>query len=199
MITKSVRSSEFGVRSVGLMLALLLCLALPVFAGNNPYPKTGSETDKELIGKHEKAINFLYDNVLVSGESVLATDYTITANDAWQDTGLSIPLPAAGTYLIGGHVSGAGETSAGITGSIKARLYDATAAAGISNSVRRCVYVGVTGETQVGNGSYSMIVTVTQASTIKLQGWRDSGSTWTTSQIISGGGGYSNLSYVRIK
>ena len=199
MITKSVRSSEFGVRSVGLMLALLLCLALPVSAGNNPYPKTGSETDKELIGKHEKAINFLYDNVLVSGESVLATDYTITANDAWQDTGLSIPLPAAGTYLIGGHVSGAGETSAGITGAIKARLYDATAAAGISNSVRRCVYVGVTGETQVGNGSYSMIVTVTQASTIKLQGWRDSGSTWTTSQIISGGGGYSNLSYVRIK
>ena len=205
MITdKTVRSSEFGVRSgrlkgMGVILALVLCLALPVLAGNNPYPKTGSETDRELIGKHEKAINYLYDNVQVSGQAVLGADYTITASDAWEDTGLSIALPAAGTYLIGGHISGAGESSAGVTGSIKARLYDSTAGAGISASVRRCVYVGVTGEVRVGNASYSMIVAVTQASTVKLQGWRDASATWTSSQILSGGGGYSNLSYVRIK
>ncbi len=57
-------------------LALLL-LALPVWAGNNPYPKTGNESDRELLSKHEKTINNIYDGSPTTAN--LNTTGTVTA------------------------------------------------------------------------------------------------------------------------
>lgn len=130
-----------------------------------------------------------------SGSSVLGATFTLSAaSGTYQDTGLSVTLPAAGTYLVMGNIR---NTMTGQVGNLNTiKLYDATAAADIANSVRLGAYANTASGT-IATTPITKIITVSGASTIKLYAARNGASFGSTS-VDSDAGGYSELTYVRI-
>lgn len=134
-----------------------------------------------------------------SGESVLGSDFTLNAaNGTYQDTGLSVSLPSAGTYLIHLHARGEVLFSAGTLGYITVKLYNSTDAADVANSETVITTQYVTNVTRQEATSASKIVTVAAAKTIKLYAKRDSATTWTSSSIRTSSDGRTRMSYVRL-
>jgi hypothetical protein len=134
-----------------------------------------------------------------NGESVLGSSFSITAaNGTYEDTGLSISLPTAGTYLLYANVRYAMNFSAGATGFLAAKLYNITDAADVSNSERMLHLLSSTGQDVQGTAPLTLILTVAAAKTIKLYAKRDSATTWTTSVIGAGSDGKTVLGYKRI-
>jgi hypothetical protein len=138
-----------------------------------------------------------------NGESVLSANFDITAaNGTYMDTGLSITLPAAGTYLIFARVRCYITFTAGSTGKIVYKLYNSTDAADIANSKTLGVFGVNVSTASITTATLIMPVTVDGTDTIKLYAMRDGATTWTVSQISSGqsdGLGETNLGYTRIK
>jgi len=163
------------------------------------HPKVMPKTNEEWQAFAQSLVDQFDDltTKIPVGESVLSAAYAITADTTWQDTGLSITLPAAGTYLIGGNVRGFGSVSATLN-HISTKLYNATDAADITNSERDVIFASTTGASYISNISYSMIVTVNASKIIKLYAYR-AAATWTASQISSDVSGRTNLTYVRIQ
>lgn len=129
-----------------------------------------------------------------NGSSTLASAYSITSTNAWQDTGLSVSLPAAGTYLIL-YNARAAVTASGGTSYIVVRLYNTTDAAAITDTERLTAF----GNSAQATVSGSAIVTVAAGKTIRLDGRREgTASSWTTSEISSGAAGRTTLSYIRL-
>jgi len=129
-----------------------------------------------------------------NGSSTLASAYSITSTNAWQDTGLSVSLPAAGTYLILYNARAAVAASGG-TSWIVVRLYNTTDAAAITDTERLTAF----GNSAQATVSGSAIVTVAAGKTIRLDGRREgTASSWTTSEISSGAAGRTTLSYIRL-
>jgi hypothetical protein len=145
------------------------------------------------------AVSITSGDFTAPSESVLGADFALNAvNGTYQDTGLSVALPAAGTYLVHFHVRGEVQFSAGTLGFISAKLYNSTDSADVANSETLVVTQYTTGLTGQATASASKIVTVTAAKTIKLYAKRDSATTWTTSQIRSTVDGRTRMSYVRL-
>lgn len=157
--------------------------------------------------------NGLVNVVRESGGGSLTYDYregtplagvSIGTDTTWTDcTDFQIDLPSAGTYLLWAVVSGTFKCSAlgaaPAAGIAHARLYDDTDTVEVPGSNVALVSVTVTGRqysTSVG------IVTgyvATGANTIKLQGYRFGGVTWTTCDINgSGGFGDIGLGYLKL-
>jgi hypothetical protein len=137
---------------------------------------------------------------LLSGSAVLGSSYTITSS-TFQDTGLSIELPTAGTYYIGYNVRSFISTSGGTpVFYIVVQLYDATSAAAIANTERLGVLSDSNNQAQL-QASFSSLVTVTQKTTVKLYAKREAvgAPTWSASAIGSDAAGYTVMNYVRIK
>jgi hypothetical protein len=134
-----------------------------------------------------------------SGESVLGADFTLSAaNGTYQDTGLSLSLPSAGTYRIYIHVRGSVAFSAGSLGFITAKLFNSTDGTDVANSETLVVvHDSTTGSNQAATGA-AMLVTVAAAKTIKLYAKRDSATTWTTSSIRSTVDGRTRMSYEKL-
>lgn len=129
-----------------------------------------------------------------NGSSTLASAYSITSTNSWQDTGLSVSLPAAGTYLIL-YNARAAVTASGGTSYIVVRLYNTTDAAAITDTERLTAF----GNAAQATVSGSAIVTVAAGKTIRLDGRREgTASSWTTSEISSGAAGRTTLSYIRL-
>lgn len=103
-----------------------------------------------------------------NGETVLPSSYTVTAT--FGATGLSVNLPSAGTYLVQAEVSGSitnNGTPAG--GYVQARLWNVTAGAMVADTLRvvcECPAVGTTG---TGSTVCGRIITVSGATTIRLE------------------------------
>lgn len=136
-----------------------------------------------------------------SGLSVLASAFALTTTNTFQDTGLEVTLPAAGTWDLNFSPRAVVQVSGG-DGWISVRLYDETAAAVVSDSTRLMYYVasGITDLKQL-HVAFSHPVTVTAASTIRLEAVRGNGSgtpSWSLSQIDSNADGRTTLSYVRM-
>lgn len=133
-----------------------------------------------------------------SSEAVLGANFQITAaNGTYQDTGLSLSIPAAGTYLVTVNARFNMQTSTTTAGFITAKLFDATNAADIANSERMLFLVeGITNQRQ-GTSVVTSVVTTTGAITLKLYAKRDSGS-WTNSFLNSNSDGRTTMSYVRL-
>ena len=88
----------------------------------------------------------------VTGQSVLTSDFAITATangTTFQDSGLSVALPAAGTYLITAEVRGRIVGNTGTYWAINVKLYNSTDAADVSNTLRRVAYTTSTYQLQV--------------------------------------------------
>ncbi|MBI5935678.1 MAG: hypothetical protein HY867_18400 [Chloroflexi bacterium] len=136
---------------------------------------------------------------LANGESVLGSTFSITGTaGTYQDTGLSISLPAAGTYVINTDICFALKGNAGTAWYITAKLYNSTDAADVANSERMVFYSNDAGlPLAQGTIPLSIIVTVAAAKTIKLYAARNGAGTpsWTTSQIPSTSIGRTKMSY----
>lgn len=131
---------------------------------------------------------------LASGQAVLSADFTITsASLTYQDTGLSITLPSAGTYIIHADVRAQlATTVAGV--SIAAKFYNSTDGADVANTETLIFYFEETNVTRGATGHItSPPVTVTASKTIKLYVERN-GSGWTSSLIRSDVNGRTRLS-----
>lgn len=135
-----------------------------------------------------------------NGESVLGSTFSITGTSGtWQDTGLSIALPGAGTYLVQANVRGFGLYTAGTSGFLSAKLYNATDAADVANSERLIIYIDTSAQAHQVTIPITVIVTVAAAKTINLYAKRQTATTWTSSQIASDANGRTSLSYKAIK
>lgn len=136
----------------------------------------------------------------VYGENVLSATFSITAaNGTFQDTGLSLTLPSAGTYLLSFDCRIDLNASAGVPGWGNAKLFDATAGADVPSTARMCSITQVNAMIGTGTGSCSgKSYTVSGPATIKLYVARNNATTWTTSNVISNTAGYTMMSYQKI-
>ena len=140
-------------------------------------------------------------HALTNSQSVLGSVFNITnAAGSFQDTGLSISLPSAGTYEILADVrcvlkanGGAGTTAWWIS----VELYNSTDSAAVTNSERLGVLTGVNAQLFQTTTPISIPITVAGAKTIKLYACRNGNGTpaWTTSDIESNSAGRTVLSY----
>lgn len=134
-------------------------------------------------------------------ESVLGGTFTITGTaGTFQDTGLSVTLPAAGTYRITGDVRGNLRGNVGTTWWLSAKLFNSTDAADVTNSERIVVLTNVNTILLQQTCPINKIVTVTASKVIKLYAARDGVSTpsWTNSAIESNSAGRTVLSWEKI-
>ncbi len=134
-----------------------------------------------------------------SGESVLGSTFTITGSaGTYQNTGLSITLPSAGTYLITASIRGVVQVSAGVPAYIVSRLYNVTDSAAVTNSERFVCLIHTTGQQSQNTCGIGVLLTVAASKTIRLEAFRSGGTTYTQSGILSNTDGRTTLGYVRI-
>lgn len=131
--------------------------------------------------------------------SVLGSNYDIpsmTANSTFVDTGLTMTLPSAGTYLVWGHARVA-FTDTGATGAVMAiRLYNTVAADEVSGS--RALSHPSQVVSVLGGGTVTIAplkVTVAGATTINLQTSR-TGATFTLSRVVATN--FTQIGYAKI-
>jgi len=134
------------------------------------------------------------------GTATMGSAYTITADDVWEDTGLSITLPSAGTYLLIYAVHGLAALSAGTLARVAARLYNVSDSAAVADSEVACAWWPTAASLQGRNtGGQSMILSVAASKTLRLEAKRDgSGATWAASQIVTCNEGRTKINYVKI-
>ncbi len=136
-----------------------------------------------------------------SGEATLSGTFAISGSTGvYQDTGLSISLPSAGTYLILGTVRSAINTTANY-GRVVAKLVNSTDAIDVPGGGcvgARTQAVSVTNEVQ---SPIVAIYTVLAAKTINLYGARIDdvpAPTYLVSQISTAASGPTKLSYIKL-
>ena len=129
----------------------------------------------------------------------MAANFAITGADGvFQDTGLEIELPAAGTYLIVGDVRCRIKFSAGSYGTILLKLYNNTDAADVPNSIRKVMLYNVLNKRFLLTLGITKLLTVNGPKTIKLYAARANATTWVESDIQTDAAGWTTLAYVRI-
>ena len=138
---------------------------------------------------------------ITNGSAVLASQFAITGTaGTFQDTGLAVTLPSAGTYKLTANVRGSLQGNAGTVWYLIAKLYNATDAADVANSERLIVLTDQTGQNFQMTCPIDVPVAVAASKTINLYAARHGvGSpSWTLSNIESNAGGRTTLSYQKI-
>lgn len=132
--------------------------------------------------------------------AALASAYDITTNDTWENTGLLVSLPSAGTYLLLANVSGTVNISAGASGELRIRLYNVSDASEVTNARRRLTYSETTGKNEIAVSSIEVVVTIAAAKTIRLEAFRTGGTpTFSIARITTGGTtGQTTLTFVKL-
>ncbi len=134
-----------------------------------------------------------------SSLSQLGSSHSITsANGTFEDTGLSVTLPTAGTYLLLATVHGNVLFLAGSAGSITARLRNSTDSTDLAGSDTLVVFGAVTSQPYQGSGTIAVIFTCTGSKTIKLFAMRDFATTWSISSVVVDARGGTYLGYVKL-
>ena len=138
---------------------------------------------------------------IVNGSAVLGSNFDITGTaGTYQATGLSITLPAAGTYKITGNIRGALNGNAGTRWEMYAKLRNTTDGADITNSETLIVLTASSGFHLQNTAPIDILVTVAASKTIEVYAARAGAGTpsWTISQISSNSIGWSRLMYEKI-
>ena len=126
----------------------------------------------------------------------------ITASaGTYEDTGLSVTLPSAGTFLVTADVRGFMRGFTGTSWWITAKFYNSTDNADVANSQRMVVLIDVTGVQLQQTCTLTAIITVAASKTIKLYAFRNGTGTpsWTNSSLVSDANGRTKMSYIGIK
>ena len=135
-----------------------------------------------------------------SSISTLASTYTISAdNGLYEDTGLSVPLPSAGVYLVGYTARTNISAASGGSGSyILTELYNSTDFSVIANSEEIGAYATTISASYYGVSTVILPVTVAAAKTIKLYAKCVAPTTTTVRTVNSDANGRTTLWYVKI-
>lgn len=134
----------------------------------------------------------------ISSESVLGAGFNLTGADGvFQDTGLSVTLPSAGTYLVEADVRGDLLITAG-GAYIRAYFYNSTDASIVSDSHTICTYAGTINQYFFATTKITKLITVSSSKTIKLYASRNGVATYSLSNISSDAIGYTRMHYVKI-
>jgi hypothetical protein len=135
---------------------------------------------------------------VANGSATLGSTFSITGTaGTYQDTGLSVTLPSAGSYRITANVRGVLQGNAGTLWWITAKLYNSTDAADVTDSERIVTLTGTTGLNLQNTAPIVTRVTVAASKTIKLYAFRngDGSPSWTQSNIGSDANGRTTLMY----
>jgi hypothetical protein len=160
-------------------------ISIPITSGNITFG--GPITVSSCTGCSLSATN---------GQSVLSADFDVTGT-AFVDTGLSVTLPAAGTYIVSATVASTYNASANFPQLIF-KLFNSTDATDVANSQVR-TYDEVTGVYFGRTTKFDNIITIAASKTIKLYASRGAVATYTLSRIHSTATeGYTRLNYVRL-
>lgn len=138
---------------------------------------------------------------ILNGSSVLGSAFSITGTaGTYQDTGLSVTLPSAGTYKISVDARVGLTGNAGTLWWISLKLFNSTDSADVTNSERLAVLTAVTGQHFQMTCPIDIIVTVAASKTIKLYAARNGSGTpsWTVSTVESNSAGRTKISYEKI-
>lgn len=132
-----------------------------------------------------------------NGLTVLPSNYDVTANATWENTGLSVSLPSAGTYCV--FAEARCTVLANTAGShMMVRLYDSTAGAAVTNTERLVAYTYVASDTSIETVRVTGFITVTGATTVRLEAWRFSAGAWTIARVATGSAGQTVLGYLKV-
>lgn len=133
-----------------------------------------------------------------NGQSVLGTSLDVNTFTAFANVGVSVALPAAGTYLL--NYSSLWDINVGGASPyawIIEQLYDTTNSAAIANSQASSTFTNQVSVEVGGTMSKSVIITTTGAVTINLQAKVGAG-TYSASTLLVNGNGGTVLNFVRI-
>lgn len=181
----TLASTTHGTKG-GVKIAANDWLVIPeIAAPGTPSTNTGalySKSDGLLYWKDDAGVEY---DLTASGTSLSLTEatggsQTISADSTWTDTSAVLTDLPAGIYWIVGEVNGIAEVSATPPGEIRMRLYNQTDSVAIGQE-RRVVTAPVTGVSCASAAMVSHKLTLAAAKTIRVQVWRSSGPTWTTS------------------
>lgn len=120
-----------------------------------------------------------------------------TTNGTYQDIGLSISLPSAGTYLVTATVKNDINMTTG-AGWLSFKLQNSTDTTDIANSERMGANATQTGQWYLHTTIIQEVITVSASKTIKVLGKRDGGTTYAISQVTTGVDGRSRITYVKL-
>ncbi len=128
----------------------------------------------------------------------LASAYTITTDDTWEDSGLQVTLPSAGDWMLHAQLRGVAEVSAGSPGRIRARVYNVTDS--VAGTDSECMVVAARQDNIVAEATAPLLfplTTDTDGEVVRVEVYRPSGPTWVTSEVWSDGDGRSRLTATR--
>lgn len=130
--------------------------------------------------------------------TIMSGNFTITSGGGtYQDTGLQVTLPSAGTYIVWYSTTGLLTLSSG-GAQIQTRMYNSTDSSAVTGSDAISVFNATTGATYIGSASMAIPVTVAGSKTIKLQTCTNGGTTFTSRILISDGTSNTVLGYTKL-
>jgi hypothetical protein len=135
----------------------------------------------------------------VAGISTLGSTYTISAdNEAYEDTGLSVTLPSAGTYIVWytARTNISALTTAGAF--VEVELYNSTDAGAIANSEEIGAYASTLSTSYYGVPHLNAYVTVATSKVIKLYAKVVAPGSTTIRTVNSDTYGRTNMGYIKI-
>lgn len=139
-------------------------------------------------------------HAMANGFAALGANYTISGdNGAYEDTGLSISLPSAGTYLVWYTARTNIAAAAGGSGAyILTELYNSTDAAAIANSEQIGAYATTITASYYGVGTVIAIVTIAASKTVKLYAKSVAPTSTTTRTVNSDTNGRTTIGYLKV-
>ena len=139
-------------------------------------------------------------HAMANGFAALGANYTISGdNGAYEDTGLSISLPSAGTYLVWYTARTNIAAAAGGSGAyILTELYNSTDAAAIANSEQIGAYATTITASYYGVGTVIARVTIAASKTVKLYAKSVAPTSTTTRTVNSDTNGRTTIGYLKV-
>lgn len=134
-----------------------------------------------------------------AGVSTLGSTYTISAdNGAYEDTGLSVTLPSAGTYIVWytARTNISALTTAGAF--VEVEMYNSTDAGAIANSEEIGAYASTLSTSYYGVPHLNAYVTVAASKVIKLYAKVVAPGSTTIRTVNSDTNGRTNMGYIKI-
>lgn len=181
--------TDVAVSDGGLGVSTLAAHGVVIGNGTSAVNVTGAGTANQVLTSNGASADPTFQNLptATNGQSALGSDFNITAaNGTYQDTGLSVTLPSAGTYEISADVCSYVQASGGTDAFISTFFYNSTDATYITNSTRLGAYQyvskAVNGFTQTPS---HVIYTVSGSKTIKLYAASYNGSSYSARTIAS--------------
>lgn len=134
-----------------------------------------------------------------AGLQTLGSTYTISAdNGAYENTGLSITLPVAGTYLVW-YTARTNISASGVAGAfINVELYNSTDSVAIANSEQIGAYGSTLSTSYYGVPTMFLAVTVDASKVIQLRAKTTAPGTTAVRTVNSDTNGRTNLGYMQI-